>query len=43
MRIFIEVPEERAEEYVNHVADQIGNGFTSGHVDSETYWTSEEL
>jgi hypothetical protein len=41
MKITIHVPEDQAESYVNYVADQIGNGFTSGHVDADTNWESE--
>lgn len=41
MKIVINVSEERAVEYVE-VANQLADGYTSGHHDAETYWDTEE-
>jgi hypothetical protein len=30
-------------EYVEYVAGQLREGFTSGHVDAETHWDSESI
>jgi hypothetical protein len=40
MRIVIEVPDDDrvAKEYIQKVAEQLGEGYLSGYVDSETYW-----
>lgn len=44
--IAIRVPDfEEADEVtdiVRHVADQMDQGFTSGHINRETYWSIEE-
>lgn len=42
MRIMINVSEDRdVTEYVEYVAAQIEDGYTSGHVDRETHWEME--
>jgi hypothetical protein len=44
-RVIITVPDHArvadVADYVETVADQIDNGYLSGHVDAETHWTSE--
>lgn len=43
MMICIRVPDEGdCANYVKHVASQIENGMTSGHVDAETHWSIED-
>ncbi|QXN74355.1 hypothetical protein SEA_CAFASSO_140 [Gordonia phage Cafasso] len=38
MIITIHCPEGREAEYVEHVARQLEEGYTSGHVDRVTHW-----
>jgi hypothetical protein len=43
--VVIAVPDGDPEDYANfvaYVASQLAEGHTSGHVNSETYWSIEE-
>ncbi len=44
MKITVNVPQastcEATADYLRHVADQIEDGFTSGHVDRAVHWDS---
>ncbi len=42
MRIVINAPAERMGEYLEEVARQFEDDFTSGHVDAETHWEIED-
>ena len=43
MRIIVTAPEDDIEIYLEHVVlPQYADGYTSGHQDSETHWTSQE-
>lgn len=42
MRIIITVPKDDLEVYLEEVTRQIHEGFTSGHVDRDTHWDSED-
>ena len=44
--IVIAVPDGEPEDFANYVAyvaNQLEEGFTSGHVNSETYWSIEDM
>jgi hypothetical protein len=44
--IVIAVPDSDPEDcadFVAYVANQLREGYTSGHVDSENYWSIEEM
>lgn len=41
MQITINVPTDRAPDYLRLIADQLENGFTSGHHDPDTHWTTD--
>lgn len=41
MKITVNVPEENAPDYLRLIADQLEDGFTSGHYDRNTFWETE--
>jgi hypothetical protein len=43
VKISITAPERELPDYLRVVADQVAEGFTSGHVDATTHWQTEEV
>ena len=42
MKLIINVPKGRLEDYLEQVRTDVHNGMTSGHWDAETHWESTE-
>jgi hypothetical protein len=42
MRVTVTVPQDKAADYLRLIADQLDEGYTSGHWSADTHWRTEE-